>query len=50
MGWNPEKDPQRKGSNNPETKSEHPPKGRPASESTLRKLGGTAIKGSGGQK
>lgn len=47
MGWNPEKDPQRKGSNNPETKSEHHPKGRPPTQDTLRKLGSAAIKGSG---
>jgi hypothetical protein len=45
MGWNPEQDPQRKGSNNPEVKSEHPPKGKTPSEQTLRKLGSTAING-----
>jgi hypothetical protein len=47
MGWNPEKDPQRKGSNNPETKPEHPPKRQPPSDDTLRRIGRTAIKGSG---
>jgi hypothetical protein len=47
MGWNPEMDPQRKGSNNPEIKPEHPPKQQNPSEETLRRLGSTAIKGPG---
>lgn len=47
MGWNPEQDPQRKGSNNPETKSEHPPKGQGPSAEALKKLGNIAVNGPG---
>lgn len=46
MGWNPNKDPQRRGQNDPERKPEFPPKGKQPSDEALRKLGRSAIKGS----
>jgi hypothetical protein len=44
MGWKPDQDPQRRSQNNPNSKSEHPPK-RQVDEQTAKKLGRTAIRG-----
>lgn len=50
MAWNHEKDPNLKPSNNPEKKPEFPPKGRGASDKTVRNLGRTAVNGSQGKR